>query len=164
MRLACVRMRRLMTERADGRLSAAGRRRLESHIEACPECRKEYEGLREVRALLASAPRFSAPAGLTARVMRDLYSKRLEERRAFLPGLVFMRTMEAAVILVVIAAGIMSGNFVATGLFPQARDTGVAASAAGRSSALLAYSIDAFDPAPPETVGAAFVTEDMNEK
>jgi len=155
-------MRRLITEDADGRLSVAARRRLESHLDVCPECRKEYEGLREVCALLAAAPRFSSPAGLTTRVMRNLESGRLEERRAFTPGFIFVRAMEAALILIVIAAGIVSGNFVATGLFPQA--TGAAASTAGRSSALLAYSIDAFDPAPPETVGAAYVGEDMNEK
>ncbi len=162
MYLACVRTRRLLTEHADGQLTADAGRRLEAHLEACPECRKEYEGLREVRALLAAAPRFSAPAGLSERVMRDLDSGRLEERRGLLPGLIIMRTMESSLILIVIAAGIVSGNFVATGLFPQA--SGLAASTAGRSAALLANAIDAFDPAPSETVGAAFVTEDMNEK
>lgn len=162
--LACVRTRRLMMEHASGRLSGPARRRLESHLEVCPGCRKEHEGVREVRALFASAPRFSAPVGFSGRVMRNLDSGRLKERSGFLPGLMLMKTMEAALVLVVIAAGILSGNFVATGLFPQAQDTGVVASGASRSSTLLAYSIDAFDPAPSETVGAAFVTEDTNEK
>lgn len=162
--LACVRTKRLMMEHANGRLSGTARRRFESHLEVCPGCRKEYEGVREVRALFASAPRFSAPAGFSTRVMRNLDSGRLKERSGLLPGFTLMRTTEAALILVVIAAGILSGNFVATGLFPQTQDTGVPVSTESRSGTLLAYSIDAFDPAPPETVGAAFVTEDMNEK
>ncbi len=162
MRSECARTKELMAEYADGVLSGTDRRSLESHLQVCHACRKGYEDAREVRAIFASAPRFSAPAGLSGRVMRNLESRPVSETHSSLMGATLMRTMEAALILVVIAAGILSGNFLAAGLFPRAQDAAVAAS---RNGALLSYSIDAFDPAPPDSVAAAFVTvEDRNEK
>ncbi len=164
---ACAKTKRLMLEYADGGLAGRARGMFESHLDVCPGCRKEYEELRKVRALVASAPRFNAPAGFSARVMISLDSGRTAERhKAFLPGVMLMRTLEAALILVVIAAGIISGNFIGADLFSGGKVNNAGAAARQNpAGTLLSYSIEAFDPAPPESVGAAFVmTEDRNEK
>ncbi len=161
---ACAKTKRIMTEYDAGGLSVSDRGMIESHLNACPSCRSEYEEMRQLRARLASAHRYGAPAGFSARVMRNLDAIHAPARPGTI-SLVFMRTVEAAMVLAVVAAGLISGNFIAEGVFPAPRPDNVDVTVnSGRSGAFLSYSIEAFDPAPPESIGAAFVTEARNEK
>ncbi len=163
---ACARARRLISGYIDGEL-AAGKGMLDAHLKTCAKCRREYGETLKTRGLFTSAPKFRAPDGLSARVMKNINNGRgAEPRKAWMPGQLLTGTLEAALILLVIAAGIISGNFLAADFFPIG-STNNAAAIEGRSPSetFLAYSVEVFDSAPPDSAGAAFLsTEDRNEK
>lgn len=62
----------LMMDELDGVLTAAGRERLEQHLALCADCYAEWEALRLVDNLFASAPTIPAPTGFSQRVQARL--------------------------------------------------------------------------------------------
>jgi anti-sigma factor RsiW len=56
----------LISASLDNALSPAERGRVEAHLNACADCRREREGLQKTRKFLASAPRRAMPPELIA--------------------------------------------------------------------------------------------------
>lgn len=56
----------LLSAHLDGELSADESARLASHLDGCPECRVELEGLRRAKHMLSAAPRRALPPELIA--------------------------------------------------------------------------------------------------
>ena len=56
----------------DAALPAAERRRVEDHLEACPDCRRRLDGLRRVVSGLGRLPTAAPPEDLAARVAREI--------------------------------------------------------------------------------------------
>ena len=57
----------------DASLPAGERRRVEDHLEACPECRQRLDGLRLVVAGLGRLPTAVPPEDMAARVAREIH-------------------------------------------------------------------------------------------
>lgn len=101
----------------DGELDRSSIAELESHIDGCPDCRRELGLLDEVRrAVREIAPRYRAPAALRARVASLAgQQKRARRDRSRAPWMVFAASMAAAMLvsfataLWVIDAGVDSG-------------------------------------------------------
>lgn len=68
--MTCAEARRLFAARLDGRLGAAAREALESHLRACAACRAELAGWEASSRLLRTSGPTAVPAGLAERVTR----------------------------------------------------------------------------------------------
>jgi len=136
----------------DGELQEQDMRRLENHMKDCPKCQAEFEEGKELHNLFAQTEEFKTPYGFHTRVMANLSSGKT---RGFSIFPVFVRFAEAAVIIVVIAFGILSGSLAIKGNAPdKARDI------------MAALSLDVFNSAPPGSLGGVYLamTEVRNEK
>lgn len=56
----------------DGALAASERARVDAHLSACPDCRREADSLRHLKRVLSSAPRRTMPADLALALERRL--------------------------------------------------------------------------------------------
>lgn len=100
-RARCSQVRGWMSEYLDGRLGPGQARALESHLEACPECREELAALRETVGWLQGAPQVAAPRSfaLTPAMVRP-------RPRPGVPGWAWgLATAAAALLLAVVLAG-----------------------------------------------------------
>jgi hypothetical protein len=64
-------VRDLLFELVYGELDESSARDVRHHLESCPSCRAELEGLERVRAVMRSSRELDLPAGLEARVMSE---------------------------------------------------------------------------------------------
>ncbi len=74
---ACEEIRRWLDAYADGELDPAHTLEVESHLEGCAACARECRQLRELAEVLASAPRYAAPADLRKLVGASLRAEAL---------------------------------------------------------------------------------------
>jgi len=90
----------------DGRIDAAGRQRLQAHLDTCDCCRAELELLRRARHFARQLPRVDAPPELVQAIAADLArakraererTQKSEQRRWFVYGIA------AAAILLIVA-------------------------------------------------------------
>jgi anti-sigma factor RsiW len=92
----------------DGRLGAAARAAIETHLAACAQCRAEADGQRAVGALLASRPAAAVSASFDARLR-----ERLRAESGWL-GVADFRWLAARVVPVaaalLIAAGVVTSR------------------------------------------------------
>lgn len=70
----------LLSAHLDGELSADESARLKAHLDGCPECRVELEGLRRAKQWLAQAPRRAMPPELIADLSERFARPTLGER------------------------------------------------------------------------------------
>ncbi len=86
--MSCGEARELFSASVDGLLTPAQRARLDRHVEACPDCSREWERFCRTVDVLRSVGEARAPAGFAARVIeaasRGPWHRRLL-RRLFLP-------------------------------------------------------------------------------
>jgi hypothetical protein len=75
MRWRCVLIQRWLPEYPAGDLPSFWKRRLDSHLEHCPACLKEWRELREVREAVQAAPGESPGPEFWAQFSRDLHLK-----------------------------------------------------------------------------------------
>ncbi len=99
------------------------------------------------------AEKHQAPYGFSSRVMAGAMSRDQRKWGWLLPA--FTRFAEAAVVLVMITAGIVVGGFLMNAVMGR-QMTSVASS----------FSLDVFDPAPPDSMGGVYLamTEARYEK
>lgn len=87
----------------DGECAAAEAARVQSHVAACAECRREAELLRGSAALLARLPGLAAPAGFETRVVAAARAVPASSGRMFR---LRPRVAAAAAAIVAVAAGV----------------------------------------------------------
>lgn len=150
--MKCSRAHKLMSPYIDGELSHAEREVFGAHLKQCGQCRMEFETLGKVHALFGQAGKYPAPYGFATRVMATTGSDG-KTREPWFPLLI--RLAEAAVFVLVITAGVLSGNFLSSRLLPG-----------GAPSVASLMSLDVFDPAPADSPGGVYLamTEGSNEK
>jgi len=68
----CNEVRPLLDAALDRELSAADAHRLQQHLQACPDCRREAQALQAVSQATRAAPYFRAPDALRARIAAAL--------------------------------------------------------------------------------------------
>jgi anti-sigma factor RsiW len=66
----------LMMDALDGELAAEQQTELESHLRACPECRREWHAILAIDTLFRQAPMLSPAAGFTQRTVAMLPNRR----------------------------------------------------------------------------------------
>jgi anti-sigma factor RsiW len=150
--MKCSKAHKLISLHIDGELPEEDIETLEEHMKACHKCRKEFEEGKALHNVFASVDRFKAPYGFHAKVIANVNaSKTVRIFRVPIP----VRLAEAVMVLVVIAAGIMSGTLLIKGIMPeQAGDVAVS------------LHLDVFDSAPPDSLSGAYfaMTEVRDEK
>lgn len=139
----CSKTHKLISPYIDGELKATDRKAFESHITSCRACSIAVENARNQHNLFASAKQFKAPYGFSTRVMANIAT---EKTGGFSLTPLFARFAEVVVLLVIIFSGIMSGGFLAGTLIPEKL-----------SSVTASLSLDVFDPAPPNSLGGAYL-------
>jgi len=77
--MTCEELAQLIPDLVDGTLAPAVRAEAEIALEECPDCRREFEIARQVRALLMALqsehPELIVPAGFEARLMARIKSE-----------------------------------------------------------------------------------------
>lgn len=68
----CRRIRRLLSDRVDGPLSARVEKKVDDHLENCADCREEYAFYRELKSSAAQMERVSPPPYLWERIAVDI--------------------------------------------------------------------------------------------
>jgi hypothetical protein len=105
--MTCDHARAMFSELADQAVPDAERAACEAHLAACPDCRREWETLQRMLALLRGMPRLRAPAGFAARVLGAVpptpWHRRLL-RGLFVPLPVKLPLEAAALVLVAVGA------------------------------------------------------------
>jgi anti-sigma factor RsiW len=71
----CALLQRWLPEYPDGDLPAFWKRRLDNHLEHCPECRQELAALREVVAVIKAAPVAEPEPEFWSEFSRELHLK-----------------------------------------------------------------------------------------
>src|SRR5215813_3277462 len=106
--MTCDETRELLSALLDEALDTGERARVEAHLVGCPDCRREVDGLRATRGLLARVERARAPVGFVDRVMtqvRPVPWYRLLGRALFFPLSVKI-PLEAGAMVVVAVLGV----------------------------------------------------------
>ena len=138
--MRCVKAKKLISPYIDGELGPMEKGQLEAHIRECAGCVKHFAELSKVHEMLAGAPKHEAPCGFAGRAVACVTAR---ETRKIFPISEFAR---AAAVCLVVAAGMTSGKMVVRKLLP-----------AGRENLASSLSLHSFDPAPPDSVGGAYL-------
>lgn len=147
--MECKRMRQMISPYVDGELGPVEEKTFADHIHTCSACREALAETQAVRGLFASAGKFSAPLGFSARVMATIEEKEASRfRRLFHPRPLFWRTVEVAVALVIVAFGLLSGNVLMSGRSAPVKVAEV------RDS----FHLDVFEAAPPNSVAGVYLS------
>jgi len=148
----CSKIHKLISPYFDGELKARDKEAFEAHIKSCRACSIAVEEVRNQHNLFAYAKQFKAPYGFSTRVMANIAA---EKTGGLSWTLLLTRFAEVVALLVIIFSGIMSGGFLAGRLMPEKL-----------SSVASSFSLDIFDPAPPDSLGGVYLamTEVKNEK
>jgi len=159
--MCCTESTKLLSEYLDGELSPVERESLESHLNECASCSGEYHALLKIQASFRSR-RFDAPPGLAMRIIKNLPGRKAqtEEKAGFWSvHTVFTRFAGAFTFIVLIAAGTVSGGFLAKSLLTQGTNS------IGNGFATASLSLDVFEPSPQDsTISADLLMEGSSEK
>lgn len=134
---------KLVSAYFDNELAEKEKIRLEAHLRGCRSCSSRFEAYTKVRRTFSAAGRETAPAWFPAKVMARISDSKPSRSFVF-PVLV--RFAEVTIVLAMIAVGVISGGFLVNG--NHARHAGALASS---------FSLEVFDPAPPDSVGGAYL-------
>ena len=150
--MKCSKTQKLISPYIDGELAASKKQEFEDHMKVCEKCRIEMEELQGLRQLFVTAESFDAPYGFHTRVMASVNAS----KTAWHPGISLpVRLAETAMVLVLIAVGIVSGTFMVKALTPDKVGNEIAS-----------LHLEIFQSTPPDTLGGAYLamTEERNEK
>ncbi len=148
--MKCTHVKKMISRYVDDELSRDEKKGFDFHVRSCTSCREELEETRALHRLFASAERFPAPFGFTARVLGNLDEKeRTRFRDLFDIRPFFLRSAQVTLALVVITVGILSGNL----LLAERTET-IGQTAVVRE----AFSLDLFQAAPPDSIGQIYNT------
>jgi len=109
--MKCNKTRKLLSRYVDGELPPRDREAVERHVEACPGCRRELEGLRADADLLSSA---AGPAPSDWLVTRTMAEVRQESLRRTARRPAWARVLATAAAVVLVAAGAWFGTVLGT--------------------------------------------------
>jgi anti-sigma factor RsiW len=143
---------KLVSAYLDKEMGPGEKTAFDTHLRGCNDCVQALEEMRSLRAAFVKAERYPAPYGFATRVMARTAELERKEMPWFVPF--FVRFAEAAVLLLVIAVGIVAGKIMTN------------SSPAATTNISSALSLDMFDAAPPGSLGGAYLamTEVRNEK
>jgi anti-sigma factor RsiW len=151
--MKCSKAEQLISPYIDGETENGEKTLFEAHLRECAACRGKLEDVRRTHALFAHAEHYRAPYGFSTRVM----ARATTEKERGLPRLLPLVTKfaEVVIVLLMITIGILSGRFLTNSLMGQ-RTVNIASS----------FSLDIFEPAPPGSLGGAYLAlmEARNEK
>lgn len=142
--MRCSKAGKCLSSYIDSELDAKEVALLESHLAHCDQCTEELEQLRQLQGLFNQAQKFTAPPAFRAKVMERI-SEQPTKRFSLFP--VFIRFAEAAVFIMAITAGVMSGGTLINAFAPLHRGDQVIAS----------LSLETFDALPPDSLGRAYL-------
>ncbi len=147
----------------DGELDDKKRSAAEIHFKSCAHCAGALEEMRSLRTAFSNAEQYPAPRGFSSRVMARTaalkspspYPLPAGERIRGMRAPAFLKFAEAAVLIVVITVGVMTGKVMVNGS-SNLKTTNMSSS----------FSLDVFDAAPPDSLGGAYLamTEVAHEK
>lgn len=141
--MRCPKADKLMSPYIDGEISGLERYDLEAHTRECRRCAEKLEALEKMHALFEKAGHYNAPYGFSTKLLARAGSE--EKAAGRVP--VYLRLAEAALFMLVVASGILSGNFL------------VSRPAPARSAPLTAaLSLDVFDSAPADSPAGVYLT------
>lgn len=129
---------------------------LHGHLEKCCKCAHEIKELKGLHESFRGLKRYRAPYGFSKLVIGRISGPGQKETgRRFI---ILTGTAEAVAVVLIVALGIISGDFLAAGIV---HDKGANAS----EHMLIASSSDMFDPTEPDSAERDYlsVTEDVNE-
>ncbi len=144
--MRCFRVRRRLSALIDGELRPRAAEKLEAHLAGCPRCAAELARVSEVRRRFAAARRFSAPPGFSAAVMAKT---RTRPERAFRLAPLLARFAASAAVVLAIASGALSGGVLTGSLGPHRGSQG--------ATVVASLSLDAFEAAPPGSLGHGYL-------
>lgn len=150
--MKCSKAHKLISPYIDGELPERDKKTLEDHMNICDMCRADFEEIKKLHNLFASADTFKAPYGFQTKVMANITPDKI---RVISRIPIFARLVEAVAIVLFITIGIFSGSLVTEGN-PRDKAKDIVAS----------LSLDVFDSAPPGSLGGVYLamTEVRNEK
>lgn len=154
--MKCRSARKMMSALIDGELSPVQKESLTRHVQGCEDCRELHKEILAVHDLLTTAGKHTAPQGFSQRVMTKLEAE-LESGRIFpIRTPLFLKLAEIGFAIVIVIVGIISGNILMMNSQSPEKLPRIETS----------FSLDAFDPAPPNSLGGAYIsiTEVRNEK
>jgi anti-sigma factor RsiW len=145
--MKCKYAKKLISPYIDGELTGAEINQFIEHIEVCAECRHELEETKDLSRMFASAERASAPYGFNTRVLAEVAADKNSWNRLsniFRPF--FVRAAEAAFACIIVIVGIISGSMLIT----------KTATPANAVEIRTAFHLDAFEAAPPDSLGGVY--------
>ena len=147
--MKCKRVQKLISGYLDDELHTDEREAVESHVRDCRICAERLRESQGVNKIFGAVPKYAAPAYFAAKVMANLEKDgRKSSWFDFFSGVpAYLKMVEIALAVIVVTIGAVSGNLVTLG-------EGHWRPAEIRSY----YSLDVFDPAPPGSIGAAFMS------
>lgn len=147
--MKCKRAMEMISEYLDSRLGPDDRVSFDLHIRDCTGCRKVLQEDLAVHDLFVSAERVPAPQEFLTRVTANLGE--IEPSRPWsLPAShpVYLWTVQLALALIVLFVGLISGgSLVSKGPVAQ-----------GEAGIHQSFSLDVFEPAPPDSIAGVYIT------
>jgi predicted anti-sigma-YlaC factor YlaD len=143
MEMKCRSARKMMSALIDGELSPAEKESVTRHIQDCGDCRKLHQEMLVVHDLFTAAGQHKTPRDFSKKVMAELRTERILPVRIPL----FLKLAEIGFAIVTVIVGIISGNILVTNGHSPERPPGIESS----------FSLDAFDPAPPDSLAGAYI-------
>ena len=154
--MKCRSARKMMSALIDGELSPAEKESLTRHIQDCGDCRKLHQEMLAVHDLFTAAGQHKAPQGFSKKVMAELRMERKSYSIFPVRIPLFLKLAEVGFAIAIVIVGIISGNILMMNVHSPERPPGIESS----------FSLDAFDPAPPDSLAGAYInfTEVRNER
>jgi anti-sigma factor RsiW len=153
--MKCRQVKDKLSAFQDGELSPRERERVSEHLERCPACRERYAEIEKVWQALEGLPEIPPDPDFFGQLIKKINEP---YERPPLPGLsgVFQLFSSLAVCTLLIAGvliGAFTGNMlVKSDLFPFMQNQ-----AARSRAAIEVFSLKAFDPIPPGTLGDKYL-------
>ncbi len=128
----------------DGELEEKKQVSLETHLKGCSRCANALEEMRSLRTAFKGVGHHQAPYGFSTRVMARTAALDRKKSPWFVTALI--KFAEAAVLLMLIVVGILTGKVVTNGSSTQ-KSANITAS----------FSLDLFQATPPGSLGDAYI-------
>ena len=159
--MKCSKVKRFISPYADGELTGKQRELFEFHLNTCRSCRLELQEIQKLHRICISSEKYAAPDGFDTMVMAGITEK--ESGRFAIPSL-FLRIGEISIVLATIGIGVISGSILSK---PFSHESATSRNACQAIQKLQSdFSLNIFEPAPPDSLGGAFLTmmEAENER
>jgi anti-sigma factor RsiW len=160
--MKCPQVQDRLSAFQDGELKTQDRESVSKHMESCPACRERYKEMEKAWQALGDFKEIFPDSGFYGELVRKINESK-ETRFPFgfqwIPNLFSSPWLASALLVAGIFLGTFLGNIlVKKDLFPFQQNQ-----AADPQAATEAFSLKAFDPIPPGTLGDKYVRMAGNE-